>query len=275
MADQITIQRPEPTEDQAHVDAMVAKVDGTAAETPTSSAAPVATTKERPEGIPEKFWDAEKGEVRVDALAKSYTELEAAKSKAPEQKPEEKAEEKPKGTEGTTDEAAKELASKGLDLNEFSAEFSQKGELSADSYEKLEKSGYPKNIVDAYIAGQQALASQYESEVKAVAGGADEFNAVATWAAENLTQAEKVAYNKAIDSGDIEQAKMAVAGISSKYRSAYPSEGKLLNGKTGTSTGDAYESIAQMQADMTKPEYKADPAFRKKVAEKIGRSNIL
>lgn len=30
----------------------------------------------RPDHIPEKFWDAEKGEVRAEALAKSYTELE-------------------------------------------------------------------------------------------------------------------------------------------------------------------------------------------------------
>lgn len=30
----------------------------------------------RPEGLPDKFWDAEKGEVRLDALIKSYVELE-------------------------------------------------------------------------------------------------------------------------------------------------------------------------------------------------------
>ena len=29
-----------------------------------------------PPGVPEKFWDAEKGEIRVDALLKSYLELE-------------------------------------------------------------------------------------------------------------------------------------------------------------------------------------------------------
>ena len=29
-----------------------------------------------PEGVPEKFWDGEKGEMRTDALLKSYAELE-------------------------------------------------------------------------------------------------------------------------------------------------------------------------------------------------------
>lgn len=39
-------------------------------------AAPSSSPPERPDYIPEKFWDAEKGEVRVDGLAKSYAELE-------------------------------------------------------------------------------------------------------------------------------------------------------------------------------------------------------
>lgn len=45
-------------------------------------AAPVPAVSEqprpgnRPDGLPEKFWDAEKGEIRLDALVKSYIELE-------------------------------------------------------------------------------------------------------------------------------------------------------------------------------------------------------
>lgn len=272
---QITIQRPEPTEDQAHIDAMVAKVDGSGATEDTST--PTATApKQRPEGIPEKFWDAEKGEVKVDDLAKSYSELESKQGAG--KKPEGAPEEKPEGeTEGATDAvAAKELASKGLDLNDFSQEFNQKGELSPESYEKLDKAGYPKAIVDQYIAGQKALASQYESEVKAVAGGEEQFAAVVAWAAENLTEQEKIAYNKAIDSGDMAQAKLALSGVTAKYQQAYPSEGNLLGGKpVGGGGGDSYESLAQMQEDMASPKYKTDPAFRKMVEQKIGRSKII
>lgn len=35
-----------------------------------------AAAAQRPEHVPEKFWDAEKGEIRVDGMAKSYAELE-------------------------------------------------------------------------------------------------------------------------------------------------------------------------------------------------------
>ena len=33
-------------------------------------------TANRPEDVPEKFWDSEAGQLRVDALLKSYRELE-------------------------------------------------------------------------------------------------------------------------------------------------------------------------------------------------------
>lgn len=57
----------------------------TTTETTTSAADTVAemaggetttTTTERPEHVPEKFWDAEKGEARVEDVFKSYSELE-------------------------------------------------------------------------------------------------------------------------------------------------------------------------------------------------------
>ncbi len=43
---------------------------------PEPAEPPVAALSERPPEIPEKFWDAEKGEPRFDALLKSYLELE-------------------------------------------------------------------------------------------------------------------------------------------------------------------------------------------------------
>ncbi len=51
-----------------------------ATETPPADAKPAAdagnTPPTRPDGVPEKFWDAEKGVVNTDAAIKSYTELE-------------------------------------------------------------------------------------------------------------------------------------------------------------------------------------------------------
>ncbi len=42
----------------------------------TQVAEPMETVPDRPADVPDKFWDADAGAVRVDALAKSYRELE-------------------------------------------------------------------------------------------------------------------------------------------------------------------------------------------------------
>jgi len=45
-----------------------------------ASQAPAATVRPRPADVPEKFWDPARGEVRIDALLKSYRELERRQS---------------------------------------------------------------------------------------------------------------------------------------------------------------------------------------------------
>lgn len=263
MVDTVIVPSTVPEEDPKHVEAMVAKAE--AASQPPSEIAegPDTNTEDRPEWLPEKFKSPEE-------LAKAYAELEKKQSK-PAEAP--KAEVPP--AEANEQQVADELQSKGLDLSEFSAEFSQKGELSPESYEKLEKAGYPRNIVDQYVEGQKARAALYESEVKSVAGGDQQFSEMVDWAKSNLTPQEIAAYNKAIDSGDPAQAKLAVSGIYQRFSTARPQEPNLFKGNTSGPSSDVYESIAQMQKDMSSPDYKTDPAFRAKVQAKLGRSNIL
>lgn len=267
MADQVVIQQPESTPgDAAHIAAMVAKVDGQnaapEAQPPVVDPAPA----ERPSWLPEKF--ANEAE-----FAKAYAELEAKQSGKPAETP--PADPNAPPADPAADPVAEELTAKGLDLNEFSQEFSTSGTLSADSYTKLEAAGYPKAIVDQYIAGQQALAVSYEADVKSAAGGAEKFDEVSAWAAANLSDAEKVAYNAAVDSRNLEQAKLAVAGLTAKYNAANPPEGNLLGGRTTSTPGDSYASLAEMTKDMGSPEYNRDPAFRQRVMDKISRSKIL
>ncbi|QBE66843.1 capsid assembly protein [Pseudoduganella lutea] len=259
MTEQVTIKQPAPAEDQAHVAAMVAKVDGT----PTPEDPAAAPSGDRPAWLPEKFKTPEE-------MAAAFAELEGKQAS-----PAEKAPEVPPVPEGGTEQVSQELADKGLNLEDFSTEFAQKGELSAESYEKLTKAGYPKALVDQYIEGQKVLGERYQADVMSAAGGAEQFAEVADWAANNLTPAEIAAYNEAVDSRDPVKAKLAVTGITAKYREANPTEGNLIGGSTKVGAGDSYESLAQMTADMATPQYKTDPAFRKKVQEKIGRSSII
>ena len=266
MVDTVIVNSTTPTEDPAHAQAMIDKIDAANATPSTDGNTPPSDppTEDRPEWLPEKFKSPED-------MAKAYAALESKLGKPADPTP-------PADPTATppTEQVADELATKGLDLSTFSSEFNTKGELSAESYDALEKAGYPRNIVDQYIDGQKAQAALYESEVKSIAGGEKTFSEMVDWAKSNLTPQEIQAYNNAIDSGNREQAKLAVAGIHAKFSAARPSEPSLFTGNTASAqSSDVYESIAQMQKDMANPEYKTDPAFRAKVERKLSRSKIL
>ena len=55
-------------------------------------------------------------------------------------------------------------------------------------------------------------------------GGADAYAEMSNWAAENMSEQEKTAYNTAVNSKDIETAKLAVVGLKAKFEKANGSE---------------------------------------------------
>jgi len=270
MVDTVVIKSETPPEDQAHIDAMVAKAEGT---TQVKEDNVISGETDRPQWLPEKFKSPED-------LAKAYSELESklgGKKEQPQAEPEAKPEAKPQESlEITPDtQVAEELSSKGLNLQDFSSEFAQKGELSTESYEKLAKAGYPRDVVDNYIAGQNARAQLFEADVKNSIGGDKAFTEMVEWAKANVSPNELSTYNEAVSSGNPDKAKLAVLGMYQKFSSARPAEPNLVSGNSKGGTTDAYESMAQMKEDMKNPLYKSDPAFRSKVQAKLARSNIM
>ena len=251
---------------EGHDQAMIDLVD-------KSSAPPVEDTslatpddsQDRPEWLPEKFKSPED-------MAKAYAELESklGAPKVTDSQP------TPDPAVATPDDAQNALSQKGLDLTEFSKEFSEKGELSPESYEKLSKSGFDKTLVDQYIQGQRALADGYANEVKSEAGGDEKYSEIVQWAQANMSPAEIDAFNKAVDSGNKDQAKLAVRGLKSSYENANGREPKLIGGGVkGGSEGDTFESTAQLTKAMADPRYREDPAYRAKVQAKLGRSSLF
>lgn len=249
-----------PEEDPAHIARMIAVADGAAPpEDPPVDG-------DRPAWLPEKFKTAEE-------MAKAYGELSAKLGTPPVTPPGTTA--VPPVADATSEQAAADLAGKGLEMSTFSQEFAETGALSDESYAKLKAAGYPEELVNGYIEGQRARADVFTSTVKGSVGGDENFTSMVQWAATNLTPGELAAYNKAIDSGDQEQAKLAVLGTYQKFKEARPAEPRLIAGGPAATSSDVYESVAQMQVDMRDPRYKSDPAFRAKVSAKLGRSDIL
>lgn len=250
--------------------AMAAKFDQTQPQAATPAAVPV-----KPEGIPEKFWDAEKGVVRTEDLLKSYQELEKKQTTPAATDPTKAAPVTPDPATATQADAQEALASKGLDMSTFSSEFQTNGALSDDSYTKLEAAGIPKNMVDAYIEGQKAVAAQRDAVGYELAGGKDSFNKMADWAKTAMPVDERIALNKAFAGSDAEM-KLAVTSLRAKYEAANGREPNLAGGQTlGSSGSSGYESRAQMVADMKDPRYSKDPAYRAKVEAKLASTTAF
>lgn len=262
---------PEAAETQglsAHDAAMLAKVDeahkaAATAVTPEHQIQPAAEGTQkaaRPDHIPEKFWDAEKGVARWDDLAKSYAELEAKTSKPA-------ATDTPKDpTEGT--DPLKAAQAKGVDVAAMQAEFDKSGALSEDSYKALEGVGFGKEVVDAYIAGQTALAEKAVNAAHELVGGADNFKSMLEWAGTGLSAAEVQAFNQAVLNPALSKA--AILGVKAQWEAAQGTEPKLLSGAGPTQSGaPPFASRAEVTEAMRDPRYRSDPAYRALVTSRI------
>jgi hypothetical protein len=228
--------------------------------------------EQRPAGLPEKFKSWED-------MAKAYTELEKKQggAKQPEPKLEDKPADKPADPPAEQQKAASEAVQKaGLDVKALEAEYAQNGKLTDESMKKLEAAGFSKDIVDAYIAGQSALAEKFHGELHGIAGGETQFQQMWQWGEGALSMPEKVALNKTLDSGDQAAIKMAFQGLHSKWVSAGQNEpARPIRGGNGSEgAGDRYTHRDEVMKDMQNPEYHTNEAFRRKVVAKLKRSNV-
>ena len=233
--------------------------------------------QERPDWLPEKFSS-------VEQMAEAYKHLETKMSSGEEapatnesvEESDAAETESASSTESTPNEVGELLESKGLEFDKFQSEYDSEGGISEASMAELEAAGLPKTLVDSWIRGQEALMNDYETAVYDVAGGQESYSELVSWAGDNLTQSEAAAFDKAVDSRDLDMVKLAVAGLQSRYQAAEGSTPQLLQGDASQdAAGGAFSSVAEMSSAMRDPRYQTDAGYRQQVAEKLSRSNIL
>lgn len=96
------------------------------------------------------------------------------------------------------------------DFNSYYQEFIDSGSLSEDSYKALADKGLSKDVVDAYIAGQQAITDKAISQVHEIVGGEQAYVELIEWAKVNLSDSQKQEFNSKVTSNDLEKTKDAV-----------------------------------------------------------------
>jgi len=177
------------------------------------------------------------------------------------------------------EEAAKTaLESAGLSLTDFTDEYAKNGSLSEESMGALvNKAGIPREIVEGYISGQEALAAQNVTSITAkafeLAGSQEEYKGLTEWAAANLSDEQQEAYNESVNSMNPSRTEQAIRGLIQQRQASDGFEGSTVEGGTiAGSRVDVYADKSGMLSDLADVRYQKSAAFRSKVDAKVARS---
>lgn len=166
----------------------------------------------------------------------------------------------------------KDLRNKGVDFKQAIKEYEESGNISSRTLANLVNAGYPKEVVESFIEGRHAIEERFTKAVYESAGGEEEYFKMTQWAANNLPQSTLKAFNKALDSNDLDLISMMVAGVQSKMNATRGTSNPTLLGSTQGAGGGEPKGFASKQ-DMIKamsdPRYARDPAYTRSVEQKM------
>lgn len=197
----------------------------------------------RPEWLPEKFQDPAE-------LAKAYQELE--KKLGQPQQPQQQ-----------------------VDFNAIQQALASGEDIPQEQREALQHVGIPEDFVTQWAEGQKAVVSQQTNDVLNAVGGKDAYDQMLAWAGQNLDKNEIEAYNKIMQTNDVNQIKATVRGLQARYAAANGNEPSLFNGKPAPASSRGYQSQGEMLEAMKDPRYKSDSAFREEVAQRVANSTFF
>ncbi len=252
--------------DRVEIPANEAGPDAPQQEEEVQQAVEQPSDEQRPDWLPEKFKSAEE-------LSKAYGELEAKLSQSGSDRTEPEPIDQPDTQ--NMEQAQEVLEERGLNFEAMSAEYAENRQLSEERYTQLENAGIPRDVVDQFITGQQAVGQQITREAEDIAGGQENYRDMITWASSNLPSDEIDIYNRAVASNNRSEILNAVRSLHSRFSQDVGIEPNLSRGSNTADVGDMYQSWAQVTKDMSSMEYKADPAYRAAVEAKLARSGPL
>ena len=163
------------------------------------------------------------------------------------------------------------------DLKKIGESYAKTGSLSEEDYTALGKAGYARDMVDDYIRGQVALASQTANELASVVGGPEQMAGLLKWAGTNLPPEDIAAYNAALDTKNIAVARLALQGLANRYQQEFPQAPARL---AGASAGNATEGVKPFanpteQFKATRdPRYSTDKVYRDSVIARVMASSF-
>jgi hypothetical protein len=207
---------------------------------------------------------------------KGTTEEEVEAEETDEQVSEEASE------EGDDAEADEDISEALQTLVAASNEFDEGG-LSQDTIEKLSQLD-SRTLVETwadYIKSQRdqvqqaQLTEEQAASIRDAVGGADNYQQMLGWAADNLSPDEIAAYDGVMNGGDYGAMYWAAQGLKSRFASEAGYEGARYSGARAPKADPGFRSQAELARAISDPRYKDDPAYRIDVQDKLARSGNL
>jgi hypothetical protein len=222
------------------------------------------TQEDRPEWLPEKFKSPED-------MANAYSELEKKMGAGANEQEQEEGE--TTNEEEQPDDSTKEDTNTNDVIVEASKEFFENdGVISEETYKNLAEIGLPKELVDSYAAGQQALQQSEEGNIKSVTEG--NWDQMAEWAANNLSPEEVETFDDIVQNGTVEQAKLATKGLYAQFKAENGVTPKLVQGAVNGSSTMPFKSNQELARAMSDPRYKSgDKSYHEEIDRRIAASH--
>jgi hypothetical protein len=234
----------------------------------------------------------------VEDLEKAYKELQAKLSRGESTTPDTEdddatttAADEPAEEDDKPDGDAREiygdliggkLDEAGIDFQEMNVRWQQSGTLESGDYDQLAEAGFNRDMVDAYLSGLQykaaqdtALSVKEVTSIKESLGGESRVQQDDPVGRRQPGAEEVEGFNQIINTQPMAAVKMAVAGLHARYTAVEGREPRLIGGRASKGNSDKFESSAQLVEAMSDPRYSKDPAYQRKVQEKLGRSSIF
>jgi hypothetical protein len=222
------------------------------------------TQEDRPEWLPEKFKSPED-------MANAYSELEKKMGAGANEQEQEEGE--TTDEEEQPDDNTKEDTNTNDVIVEASKEFFENdGVISEETYKNLAEIGLPKELVDSYAAGQQALQQSEEGSIKSVTEG--NWDQMAEWAANNLSPEEVNTFDDIVQNGTVEQARLATKGLYAQFKAENGVSPKLVQGAVSGSSTMPFKSNQELARAMSDPRYKSgDKSYHEEIDRRIAASH--
>ena len=186
------------------------------------------------------------------------------------------------------EQVTKQFKDNGIDpfkMNEYFVE--NNGTLSDEMYTDLNKAGFNKAMVDAYLSGVRSevgyesaqvneapvLSDAEVADVHSIAGGKQGYEQLMAWASDNISDADAKNFDEVVETGNKAAVTFAVKALFGQYEDAMGRDSTLIQGKK-SAPSDVYRSMAQVVSDMNDPRYDKDEAYRDDVQAKLQRSNL-